>query len=56
MDPVYQVAVGDLLFAWDPYAEPIVADFGGTIRFVDILDEQTVREELDESTGAASWW
>jgi DNA-directed RNA polymerase subunit beta' len=46
-----QVAVGDLLFAWDPYAEPIVADFGGTIRFVDILDEQTVREELDESTG-----
>ncbi len=42
---------GDLLFSWDPYSEPIVADFGGTIRFIDIVEEETVREELDESTG-----
>jgi DNA-directed RNA polymerase subunit beta' len=28
-----------------------VADFGGTIRFIDIVEEETVREELDESTG-----
>jgi DNA-directed RNA polymerase subunit beta' len=46
-----QISVGDLLFAWDPYSEPIVADFGGTARFIDIVDEETVREELDESTG-----
>ncbi|HEY0155530.1 MAG TPA: DNA-directed RNA polymerase subunit beta' [Longimicrobium sp.] len=46
-----QIAIGDLLFAWDPYSEPIVADFGGTVRFIDISDEETVREELDESTG-----
>ena len=46
-----QIAVGDLLFSWDPYSEPIVADFGGTVHFIDIEDEQTVREELDESTG-----
>jgi DNA-directed RNA polymerase subunit beta' len=45
------ITVGDLLFAWDPYSEPIVADFGGTVRFIDISDEETVREELDESTG-----
>jgi DNA-directed RNA polymerase subunit beta' len=43
--------VGDTLFSWDPYSEPIVADFGGTIRFIDIVEEETVREELDESTG-----
>ncbi len=42
---------GDLLFAWDPYSEPIVADFGGVVRFIDIVEEETVREELDESTG-----
>jgi DNA-directed RNA polymerase subunit beta' len=44
-------APGDLLFSWDPYSEPIVADFGGTVRFLDIIEEETVREELDESTG-----
>ena len=46
-----QVAVSDLLFSWDPYSEPIVADFGGKVRFIDIEEEETVREELDESTG-----
>ena len=42
---------GDLLFSWDPYSEPMVADEGGRIQFVDLVEEQTVREELDESTG-----
>jgi len=46
-----EVEAGDLLFSWDPYSEPIVADFGGTVRFIDIVEEETVREELDESTG-----
>jgi len=46
-----QIVVGDLLFSWDPYSEPIVADFKGKVRFIDIVDEETVREELDESTG-----
>ncbi|HYH82351.1 MAG TPA: DNA-directed RNA polymerase subunit beta' [Longimicrobium sp.] len=46
-----RIAIGDTLFSWDPYSEPIVADFGGTIKFLDIIDEATVREELDESTG-----
>ena len=45
------IKAGDLLFSWDPYSEPIVADSGGYLRFVDIVEEQTVREELDESTG-----
>jgi DNA-directed RNA polymerase subunit beta' len=42
---------GDLLFSWDPYSEPVVADHEGVIQFVDIVDEMTMREELDESTG-----
>ncbi|HEX6084389.1 MAG TPA: DNA-directed RNA polymerase subunit beta' [Thermoanaerobaculia bacterium] len=46
-----QINSGDLLFSWDPYSEPIVSDHQGTIRFVDIVEDETVREELDESTG-----
>ncbi len=45
------IEAGDLLFSWDPYSEPIVADAPGEVRFVDIIEEQTMREELDESTG-----
>jgi DNA-directed RNA polymerase subunit beta' len=40
-----------LLFTWDPYANPIITDVPGTVRFVDIVDDETVREELDEITG-----
>jgi DNA-directed RNA polymerase subunit beta' len=45
------ISVGDLIFTWDPYSEPIVADAAGVVRFVDIVEDQTMREELDESTG-----
>ena len=45
------VAVADPLFEWDPYASPILSDRTGTISFVDIVDEVTVRDELDEKTG-----
>jgi DNA-directed RNA polymerase subunit beta' len=46
-----EVKAGQLLFSWDPYSEPIVADVEGTVEFQDIVEEETVREELDESTG-----
>ena len=46
-----EIKAGDVLFEWDPYSEPVVADCAGTLAFVDIVEEQTVREEYDESTG-----
>jgi DNA-directed RNA polymerase subunit beta' len=46
-----EISAGDLLFSWDPYSEPIVADSEGVIKFIDIIEEMTMREELDESTG-----
>jgi DNA-directed RNA polymerase subunit beta' len=46
-----QVKRDDLLFTWDPYANPIISDVAGRIRFVDIVEDETVREELDELTG-----
>ena len=45
------VDTGDLLFSWDPYSEPIVADHEGKVVYKDIVPEETFREELDEATG-----
>jgi DNA-directed RNA polymerase subunit beta' len=42
---------GQVLFEWDPYSAPILAEKSGAVRFYDIIDEVTVREELDEKTG-----
>jgi DNA-directed RNA polymerase subunit beta' len=39
------------IFTWDPYTNPIISDVEGTIRFVDIVEDETVSEELDELTG-----
>jgi len=40
-----------VIFSWDPYTNPIIADTEGNIRFVDIVEEESVSEELDELTG-----
>ena len=46
-----EVRKGDLLFTWDPYTTPIITDVKGKVRLVDIVDDESVREELDEITG-----
>jgi DNA-directed RNA polymerase subunit beta' len=40
-----------VIFTWDPYTNPIIADVSGTIRFVDLVEDESVSEELDELTG-----
>jgi len=40
-----------VIFTWDPYTTPIISDVEGTVRFVDIVDDESVAEELDELTG-----
>ena len=46
-----KVARDGVLFTWDPYTNPIMTDVAGIVRFVDIVEDETVREELDEITG-----
>src|SRR6266545_4896919 len=46
-----KVAKDAVLFTWDPYTNPIMTDVAGIVRFVDIVEDETVREELDEITG-----
>jgi len=45
------VEEGDAIFEWDPYSIPIMAEKKGRVKFVDIIDDVTVREELDDKTG-----
>lgn len=45
-----EIKKGDLLFEWDPYSHPIIADVGGHLRFNDIVEDETVKEVLDELT------
>jgi DNA-directed RNA polymerase subunit beta' len=39
------VKEGARLFTWDPHRTPILAEVGGLIRFVDILEGETIRVE-----------
>ena len=40
--------------SWDPYTRPIISETSGKIKFSDIEDGVTVREQLDELTGLSS--
>lgn len=46
-----QVQKGDTVFRWDPYSANIITNMSGRVRFIDIIENVTVREELDETTG-----
>ena len=46
-----EVKKDQVIFSWDPYTNPIIADVTGEVRFVDLVEEESVSEELDELTG-----
>ena len=49
-----KVSKGTRVAEWDPYTMPIIADKAGTIKFVDLVEGETVREVIDEATGLSS--
>ncbi len=46
-----EVKRDQVIFSWDPYTNPIISDVGGVVRFVDLVEDESVSEELDELTG-----
>ncbi len=40
---------GEPIYHWDPYSEQILTDVNGTVRFVDIDEGVTMREEVDSA-------
>jgi DNA-directed RNA polymerase subunit beta' len=46
-----EVKRGARLAEWDPYTTPIITEVGGVIRFEDLVDGMSIREDVDEATG-----
>jgi DNA-directed RNA polymerase subunit beta' len=47
-----EVKAGTTLFQWDPHRTPILAEVGGQIRFVDVIEGETVQTEESRTKGA----
>jgi DNA-directed RNA polymerase subunit beta' len=45
------VKPGTMLSEWDPFSSPIVTEVAGEVKFGDVLEGVTVKEELDTNTG-----
>src|SRR5207237_4704082 len=46
-----KVAKGDVLCTWDPFNNVIVSEIDGNVKFENIVEGITYREEADEQTG-----
>jgi DNA-directed RNA polymerase subunit beta' len=46
-----QVKKGDVICTWDPFNNVILAEQNGVIKFENIIDGHTYRDEADEQTG-----
>jgi DNA-directed RNA polymerase subunit beta' len=51
VDEDQEVEEGDVLASWDPYNSLILTEASGTVRFEDVTEGTTYREETDEQTG-----
>ena len=49
-----KVKASDVLAEWDPYTIPILTEASGLIKFGDIEEGKTMREQVDEVTGLSS--
>jgi len=49
-----KVKRGQRLAEWDPYTTPIITEVGGRVRFEDLVENVSVREEADEATGISN--
>jgi len=45
-----EIKAGDIIFEWDPFIRPIVAEKEGKIKFDNLIEGKTVEEVLDSST------
>ena len=54
VDDAADLTDGVKVASWDPYTRPIISETSGKIKFTDIDDGVTVREQLDELTGLSS--
>ena len=46
-----KISKGDVICTWDPYNNVIMAEINGTLKFENVIEGVTYREESDEQTG-----
>jgi DNA-directed RNA polymerase subunit beta' len=46
-----KVKKGDMFVQWDPHNVPILSEKAGKVKFSDIIEGVTMKEEVDEATG-----
>jgi DNA-directed RNA polymerase subunit beta' len=46
-----RVAKTQVIAEWDPWSLPVLTEYAGTVRYVDITESKTMAEEVDEVTG-----
>jgi DNA-directed RNA polymerase subunit beta' len=49
-----QVKSSDLIAEWDPFSTPILTEAAGRVKFGDLIEGMTVREQVDEVTGMST--
>jgi DNA-directed RNA polymerase subunit beta' len=49
-----KVVKGDHLAEWDPYNIPVIAEAEGLIKYNDLIDNVSLREKIEESTGVST--
>ena len=49
-----EVDAAQVVYEWDPYSNSIITDRAGTVKFTDLKDDVTIREEFDETTGMSA--
>jgi len=47
-----EIQPGTVICKWDPHITPIIADRGGKVKFIEIIEGETLRKDIDEITGA----
>ncbi|MCV2525884.1 MAG: DNA-directed RNA polymerase subunit beta' [Candidatus Lightella neohaematopini] len=48
------ITSGEIIAYWDPHSIPILTEVNGIIKFVDMIDGQTIIRQTDELTGLTS--
>ncbi|HRK63970.1 MAG TPA: DNA-directed RNA polymerase subunit beta', partial [Terricaulis sp.] len=54
VDEKSKIKRGDRISEWDPYATPILTEVAGKVKFEDVIEGVSVRDEFDEATGISS--
>jgi DNA-directed RNA polymerase subunit beta' len=49
------VKINDILLEWDPYTFSILTEITGVVKFRNMTEGVTIREQVDEITGLSQW-